>query len=189
MFPLGCLDRRLIWCRSFVALQGLSGTASGFLQIGSLAMYYVKTVLFSSTARSVYKTKYSLRMEEWGSRFPKITLLVVITFGHSIISPIINGVAFVTFFLFYFLYKYLFTWVNDQPSSSETGGLFFPKAINHVFVGLYIQQLYLCILFFFLRHVNDLHTVPEGVLVIVLFTFTVSVGQWLVFDDTHTRAR
>jgi hypothetical protein len=158
---------------TFVVLQGLSGTASGFLQIGSLVMYYVKMILFNSTPRSVYETKYSPRTEEWGTLFPRTTQLVVITFGYSIISPIINGLAFAAFFLFYLLYKYLFTWVNDQPSSSETGGLFFPKAMDHVFVGLYVQQLCLCALFFLAE--NDKHqpsAVPEGALLIVLIIFT-----------------
>jgi len=158
---------------TFVVLQGLSGTAGGFLQIGSLVMYYVKTILFNSTPRSVFKTKYSPRMEEWGTLFPKTTQLVVITFGYSIISPIINGLAFAAFFLFYLLYKYLFTWVNDQPPSGETGGLFFPKAMDHIFVGLYVEQLCLCALFFLAQ--DDKHhpsAVPEGALTIVLIIFT-----------------
>jgi hypothetical protein len=111
-------------------------------------MYYVKLTLLASTPRSVYQSKYSPRTTEWGTVFPTMTQLVVVTFGYSIISPIINGLAFAAFFLFYLLYKYLFTWVNNQPRSSESGGLFFPKAIQHLFVGLYIQQLCLCALFF-----------------------------------------
>ena len=153
-------------------------------------MYYVKIILFDSTPRSVYNTKYSPRTEKWGTLFPRMTQLVVITFVYSIISPLINGIAFVAFFLFYFLYKYLFTWVNDQPSSSETGGLFFPKAMNHVFVGLYIQQLCLCGLFFLAE--NDAEqpsAVPEGALLVVLIVLTVSIDQLLVFVDSHARTR
>lgn len=56
-----------------------------------------------------------------------------------IISPIINGLAFGTFFLLFMLYKYLFLWEYQQPT--DTGGLFFPKAIQHVFVGMYVQQV------------------------------------------------
>ena len=153
-------------------------------------MYSVKKILFNSTPRSVYKAKYTPRTEDWGTLFPKITQLVVITFGYSIISPIINCLAFVAFFLFYLLYKYLFTWVNDQPSSSETGGLFFPKAMNHVFVGLYVQQLCLCSLFFLAQNdKNQPSAVPEGTLLVVLIIFTVSINQRLVFNDSHTRAR
>ena len=158
-------------------VQGLLGTALGLLQAVPLAKYYAKMTLSGSTPRSVYGIKYSPRTSDWGTIFPSITLLVVITFGYSVISPIINGFAFVTFFLLYMLYKYLFTWVNDHPPSSDTGGLFFPKAIHHVFVGLYVQQIALCILFFLpLGYSNKSSAIPEGALVIVLIIFTVSFG-------------
>ena len=158
-------------------LQGFSGTAVGLLQAVPLAKYYVKMTLFGSTSRSVYGIRYYPRMSDWGTIFPSITLLVVITFGYSVISPMINGFAFVTFFLLYMLYKYLFTWVNDHPPSSDTGGLFFPKAIHHVFVALYVQQISLCILFFLpLGDSNKPSAIPEGALMIVLIVFTVSVA-------------
>ncbi|KAI9509019.1 DUF221-domain-containing protein [Russula earlei] len=158
---------------TFVLLQGLAGTAGGFLQIASLILYYVKIVLMGSTPRSVYAIKYSPRTSEWGTLFPTMTQLVVITLGYSIISPIINGLAFAAFFLFYLLYKYLFTWVNDQPRSSDTGGLFFPKAIQHLFVGLYVQQLCLCALFFLAQDShNKPSAIPEGALMVVLIVFT-----------------
>ena len=71
-----------------------------------------------------------------------------------------------TFFLFYHLWKYLFLWQLDggaQAGGSETGGLFFPKAIQHIFVGLYIQQICLAALFFLARDQNnDASAVPEG---------------------------
>ena len=140
-------------------------------------MYYVKITLLASTPRSVYDIKYSPRTSDWGTLFPTMTQLVVITFGYSTISPIINGLAFAAFFLFYLLYKYLFTWVNDQPHSSDTGGLFFPRAIQHIFVGLYVQQLCLCALFFLAQNENHKPSaLPEGGLLIVLIVFTVSIG-------------
>ena len=155
-------------------LQGLSGTAAGLLQAVPLAKYYVKIALFGSSPRSVYGTWYSPRTPNWGTLFPSMTLLVVITFGYSVISPIINGFAFVTFFLLYMVYKYLFTWVNDHPPSSDTGGLFFPKAIQHVFVGLYVQQICLCTLFFLpLGDSNKPSAIPEGALMVLLIVVTV----------------
>lgn len=139
-------------------------------------MYYVKITLLASTPRSVYNIKYSPRTSDWGTLFPTMTQLVAITFGYSIISPIINGLAFAAFVLFYFLYKYLFTWVNNQPASSETGGLFFPKAINHIFVGLYVQQICLCALFFLAENEKSKPSaIPEGALMVVLIVFTVSI--------------
>jgi calcium permeable stress-gated cation channel len=159
-----------------VLLQGLSGTGIGFLQVVPLLMYIVKIKLLGSTPRSVFAIKYSPRTSTWGTLFPLMTQLVVITFGYSIISPVINGLAFAAFLLFYFLYKYLFTWVNDQPRSSETGGLFFPKAIQHLFVGLYVQQVCLCALFFLARDGDNAPSaIPEGALMVVLIVFTASI--------------
>lgn len=64
------------------------------------------------------------------------------------ISPIINGIACIAFFFSFFVWKYLFLWQLDQPTSGDTGGLFFPRAIQHIFVGLYIQQVCLAALLF-----------------------------------------
>ncbi|KAI0052100.1 DUF221-domain-containing protein [Auriscalpium vulgare] len=166
---------------TYVILQGLSGTAGGFLQIASLILYYVKLVLMGATPRSVYNIKYRGKTSNWGTLFPQTSLLVVITLGYSIISPIINGLACATFFLFYLMYKYLFTWVNDQPPATDTGGLFFPKAMQHVFVGLYIQQVCLCALFFLAQNENHKPgAIPEGALMVVLIVFTAFYQNTLI---------
>ncbi len=100
-------------------------------------------------------------------------LLTAITY--SVISPIINGLAFVTFFFFFMLYKYLFLWQLQQPRANDSGGLFFPKAIQHVFVGLYIQQICLAALFFLSQDNNKKQSaIPEGALMVVLIIVTVS---------------
>ncbi|KAJ6595663.1 hypothetical protein DFH09DRAFT_1135267 [Mycena vulgaris] len=158
---------------TYMILQGLTGTAGGFLQVVPLAVYYVKLVLLGSTPRSVYGIKYGARNVAWGTTFPSVTLLVVITLVYSIISPIINGLACFTFFAFYQLYKYLFLWQFEQPPSSDTGGLFFPKAISHVFVGLYIQQICMVGLFLLARDQNNKPSAaPQGALMIVLIALT-----------------
>ena len=158
----------------YIILQGLSGTAGGFLQAVTLILYYVKLILLGSAPRSVYNLKYGARSVNWGTLFPQTTLLVVITLGYSIISPLLNGLACATFFLFYIMYKYLFLWVQDMPASGDTGGLFFPKAIQHIFVGLYIQQICLCALFFLSQNEKGKPAaIAEGALMVVLLVFTV----------------
>jgi len=102
-------------------------------------------------------------------------LAIIAALGYSIIAPIMNGFACATFFMFYQLYKYLFLYVYQQPATKDTGGLFYPKAIQHVFVGLYVQQICLCALFFLATDNNDQHSsIPEGVLMVVLIVITVS---------------
>jgi hypothetical protein len=74
------------------------------------------------------------------------------------------------------LYKYLFIWQLDMPPSGDTGGLFFVKAIQHAFVGLYVQQVCLCALFFLAQDQNQQPAaVPEGALMVVLIAITVRV--------------
>ena len=97
--------------------------------------------------------------------------------GYSIISPIINGLAVLTFFLFYQLYKYIFLYVYQQPSTSDTGGLFYPKALQHVFVGMYVQQIVLCALFFL---AGGTIGVVLGVMMVVLIVITVSGGSFKI---------
>jgi hypothetical protein len=57
----------------------------------------------------------------------------------------------------------------------RVAGLFFPKAMNHIFVGLYIEQICLCASFFLSRddHGNP-SAVPQGALMVVLIAITVS---------------
>ena len=161
---------------TYIILQGLSGTASGFLQAVPLVIYYVKLFILGSTPRSIYTIKYTLRNVAWGTLWPATTLLVVIALAYSIISPIINGLVCFSFFLFYQLWKYLFLWQLEQPKSGETGGLFFPKAIQHMFVGMYIQQICLAALFFLAQDEGGHPSaIPEGALMVVLIAFTVRV--------------
>ena len=106
--------------------------------------------------------------------------------SYSIISPVINGFGVAYFVFGYFVWyvavgaeltsrKYLFIWVMDQPAESDTGGQFFPKAINHLFVALYIQEICLCALFFLARDQNGkAKSIPQGALMVVLIVFTVS---------------
>ncbi|KAF5381347.1 hypothetical protein D9615_008345 [Tricholomella constricta] len=169
---------------TYIVLQGLSVVAGGFLQIVPLIIYYVKLFILGSTPRAVYGIKYGLRSVAWGTTFPGITLLVVITLGYSIISPIINGLACATFFMFYQLYKYLFLWQFGQPSTSDTGGLFFPKAIQHIFAGLYVQQVCLAALFFLARNQNGkASAIAEGALMVVLIVFT--AGFNIIINNSY----
>ncbi|KAI5996352.1 hypothetical protein EDD15DRAFT_517309 [Pisolithus albus] len=169
---------------TYIVLQGLSGVAGGFLSIVQLVLYYVKLFILGSTPRSIYDIKFGPRTVAWGTLFPTITLLTVITFGYSIISPIINGLAVAAFFLFYLLYKYLFLYQYTQPPELDTGGLFFPRAIQHVFVGMYVQQICLCALFFLAQNASGRQAaVPEGVLMVVLIALT--AGYHMIINESY----
>ena len=101
-----------------------------------------------------------------------------VVIAYCVISPVINGFGAAFFVLSALVYKYLFIWVYDQPPESDTGGMFFPKAITHVFVGIYIQEVCMCALFFLARNSDGkVSAIPQGALMVVLLVLTVSQAR------------
>ncbi|KAK4056830.1 phosphate metabolism protein 7 [Microbotryomycetes sp. JL221] len=163
-----------IFFLTYIVTTSFAGAAGALLQIVPLILYYVKLFILGSTPRSVYNIKYQMNGVAWGTLFPNMTLLTVIGLAYSIIAPLINGFAFVAFFLYWFVYKYLFLLVIDCPPASETGGLFYPKALTHIFAGLYIEELCLCGLFFLAVDENGKHnSIAQGALMVVLIVLTI----------------
>lgn len=77
--------------------------------------------------------------------------------------------------MIYIAAKYTYIWTSNTPASAETGGLFFPKAVTHVFIGLYLGGICLCALFFLSRDANgNASCIPQGALIVVLLFFIVS---------------
>lgn len=68
-------------------MQGLSGSAAGFLNAAPLVLYYVKLFILGSSPRNVYKLKYGLRNVSFGTLFPTMTLLVVISMSPLPLLP------------------------------------------------------------------------------------------------------
>ncbi|KAM0752233.1 DUF221-domain-containing protein [Meredithblackwellia eburnea MCA 4105] len=159
---------------TYFVTTSLAGASGGLLQIVALIVYYVKLFILGSTPRAVYGIKFTLGYVAWGTLFPNMTLLTVIGLTYSVIAPLVCGFAFLAFGLFWFTYKYLFLWVYAAPSSSETGGLFYPKAMSHIFVGLYIEQVCLAGLFFLAQDENKKNiAIPQGAFMVVLIVLTI----------------
>lgn len=111
-----------------------------------------------------------------------------IAIAYMIISPIINGLAMLAFLANYHVQKYLFLYVIDQPADRDTGGLFFPKAMDHLFVGLYISEVCLCALFFLARDADGkVSALPQAIIVIVLVFVTVSLSGRVSFRKMNLR--
>ncbi|SNX88152.1 uncharacterized protein MEPE_06863 [Melanopsichium pennsylvanicum] len=170
---------------SFIALQGLSGASSLFAQLPKLAVYYVKKFLLASTPRKVWHIDHDTGGPAWGTLFPTITLITVIGTGYVAIAPIVNGFVAFTFFLFFLGYKYLFLYVYDTKPASETSGLFFGKAIRHIFAGLYVEMVMLTAIFFLTQSQEypdgpkKQSAIPEGVFMVVLIVIVIGYHYFL----------
>lgn len=123
---------------SYLLLQAFGTSGGTLLQILGLILAALFKP-FQTTPRQKWKTAISLNAMQWGTLFPVITNLAVITISYATIAPLILPWALILFVLFWIVYRYNLIFVLDPVSDS--GGLPFPKAINHLFTGLYVMEI------------------------------------------------
>ncbi|TFK46380.1 DUF221-domain-containing protein [Heliocybe sulcata] len=171
------LSRRLpdasIFFLTFIVTQGLTGAASALIQLGSLILHFIRKWFLGRTPRQAYGVTFLMPSANFGTVLPRISLLATIGLVYSVLSPIINGLATVAFFLLFIAWKFLLTQVFDQPTESETGGQYFYLALSNIFVGLYIEQIGLACLFFLNAPSAPKTSLAGGILMIVLLIVTV----------------
>ncbi|GJE89817.1 hypothetical protein PsYK624_059250 [Phanerochaete sordida] len=165
------LPNASIFFLTWTLTQGLTGAGSALLQVGQLVGHFIKKWLLGRTPRQAYGVTFMMPKADFGLVLPRMSLLATIALAYSTLSPIINPLATVSFMLFFFSWKFLLTWVFDQPDETETGGQYFPLAINFLFVGMYIEQICLAVLFF-LNISESIVFIVEGILMVVLIALT-----------------
>ncbi|KAI7558373.1 hypothetical protein KC319_g22794, partial [Hortaea werneckii] len=74
----------------------------------------------------------------WGTIFPIYTNLFVIAICYAAVAPLVLGFATIGLSLFYFAYRYNILFVST--SSVDTKGRVYPRALQQIFVGIYIAE-------------------------------------------------
>ncbi|MBW0463935.1 hypothetical protein O181_003650 [Austropuccinia psidii MF-1] len=167
------LPKASIFFMTYIITTSLTTSSGALLQIFTLIIYYFRLFVFASTPRSVFNVRYEMAQPQFGTLFPNTTLLATIVLAYSIIAPIMSILGLFAFVIYWIVYKYLFLFVFDVPAAHETGGRFFPLAINHVYVGLYFCQLCLTGLFFLARNPQgDPSSIAEGAMMVILLFIT-----------------
>lgn len=69
----------------------------------------------------------------------------MIAICYAAIAPLVLGFAAIGLFLFYFAYRYNLLFVSNV--AVDTKGLVYPRALGHIFVGLYVAEVCLIGLF------------------------------------------
>ncbi|KAJ6594223.1 DUF221 family protein [Mycena capillaripes] len=152
--------------------QGLAGAGAALAQLVPLVLHYIRKWFLGRTPRQAFDVTFKMPSADFGLILPRLSLLATIGFAYSVINPVINLFAFLSYVMFYLAFKFLLTQVYDQPDESETGGMYFPMAVSNLFVGLYIEQLCLACLFFLKASVSPVSSVVEGVLMLFLVVIT-----------------
>jgi hypothetical protein len=87
---------------------------------------------------------------------------------YSCIAPLVSGFAAIGLFLFYFAYRYNFLFVYDTGVDMKGAG--YPRALQQLFVGLYIAEI--CLFGLFATRLDNVASIGPFVLMILLIIFT-----------------
>ncbi|KAF8637999.1 hypothetical protein AX16_010631 [Volvariella volvacea WC 439] len=157
---------------TYMVTQGLAGAGNALAQFVPLLLHFIKKWFLGRTPRQAYEVTFMMPAADFGAVLPRLSLLATIAFAYSVLSPLINLLALISFAMFYVAWKFLFTQVFDQPDEMETGGLYFPMAVSNLFVGLYIEHICLACLFFLKSSVSKEAGIVQAGLMLALLGIT-----------------
>lgn len=141
------------------------------LQLVPLILSYVLPFL-STTPRDIYIRKGKCPNIQLGTLIPTHTVIFVLGIEYSVIAPLILPFVCLYFILQYFVYLYQFLFVYEM--GYESGGLAFPRAIRHVYIGMFTWQLTMIGLFAVQK------ALPQ--MIIMIITLVVSCSALALYD-------
>lgn len=130
---------------TYFITQGLTVATGQLLQIVGLLLFKLLGKFLDNTPRKVYKRWINLSAIGWGTVYPVYTLVIAVSIIYATIAPLVLGFGGVCLYLFYVAQRYNFIFVYG--SKIDCKGLGYPKALNHLTVGIYIGEVCLIGLF------------------------------------------
>lgn len=170
---------------TYMVTQGLAGAGAALAQIAPLVLHFINKWLLGRTPRQAYEVTFKMPHADFGTVLPRLSLLATITFAYSVLNPLINLLALVSFLMFHLAWKFLLVQVFDQPEESETGGVYFPMAINNLFVGLYIEHVCLAALFFLRIPDEGVAALVKAIMMLVLVAITAAAHLFIKHSFDH----
>ncbi|KAG2183385.1 hypothetical protein INT43_006391 [Umbelopsis isabellina] len=123
---------------TYVMLQATIPAAMELLQIVPLILSWVFAFL-ASTPRSIYGQRGNCPQVNLGTLIPSHTVIFVLGLLYSCIAPLVLPFVLLFFCTKYFVYVHQFLYVYGREV--ESGGQCYPKAIRHIYTGLFLFQL------------------------------------------------
>jgi len=105
----------------------------------------------------------------WYVSSPYIALGII----YSVIAPLILVFNSIIFGLFWIVFRYNILYVTDF--GHDSGGIFYPTALNQLFTGVYVMELCVTGLFFLVRDDHNRATcIGQAVIMSIATVITVS---------------
>ncbi|KZV82767.1 DUF221-domain-containing protein [Exidia glandulosa HHB12029] len=165
-----------IFFLTFILTVTLGSATKTFSRAVPFLMTKFAFILRGNAPRKAFKYDFGMSAIALSTAWPPIALLAVIALVYTVVQPVIVGFACVGFILLYLTYKYMLTWVCEQPVHLETNGFYYPYALGAIFAALYVEEIFLAALFF-LRKTTVGYIF--GAIMIVVGVLTVGFQIWI----------
>ena len=129
---------------SYILIQCLFSGALRLIQPFALIRHYIIARL-SAVPRSRYKQWRKLEITHWGGVYPIYTNMGIIALSYSCIAPLVLLLAAGGMCITHIVWKHNLLYALD--SDMDTKGLFYPRAMIHLTIGLYLSEICLIGLF------------------------------------------
>lgn len=170
---------------SYILIQCLAAGAFGLLHLFDMLRHFILPRV-SELPRTRFRVWSRMRMVYWGGIFPVFSNLGVIgefrqpltaftdmvVLAYAFIAPLILIFGAAGMWFIYVVYKYNLLYVFESAVDSK--GLFYPRALLHIMVGLYIAEACLAGLLGINKAFGPLAIVIVFVLCTILVHFTLS---------------
>ncbi|RSL61831.1 hypothetical protein CEP51_013562, partial [Fusarium floridanum] len=123
---------------SYILVQCLAIGATGLLHIFELIRHYGFARL-TQIPRTRFNIWYKLQPPKWGGVYPIYTNMAVIALSYTCIVPLILIFACAGMTFVRIIYRYNILYVFD--SEMDSLGLFYPNALIHLIIGLYLAEI------------------------------------------------
>ena len=151
---------------SYILIQCLANAGTTILQPFDLLRHGILGYI-AQMPRTRYRLWRTMRPPRWGRDYPVFANMGVIALAYAVIAPLVMIFAAIGMWVTYIVWRYNLIFVIDADLDSK--GLFYPRALTHLTVGLYLAELCLIGLFF----ING--ATGPAVLMVLLFGVTALV--------------
>ncbi|KAM3527804.1 hypothetical protein MY4038_006187 [Beauveria bassiana] len=151
---------------SYILIQCVLSGCKDLLQIWPFIRHVVLAKI-TDNPRTRFKAWKELTTPGWGGIFPVYSNMGVIALSYSCISPLVLVFAAFGLWFIQIVWKYKLIYVMDSTHDSK--GLFYPQALLHLIVGLYLAEI--CMIGLFALN----SSFPPVVLMLIFLLFTLLV--------------
>lgn len=123
---------------SYILIQCMMSGGLRLAQPFGLIKHYVIGRI-GEVPRTGYKRWLTLEPAHWGAIYPVYTTMGVIALSYAFIAPLVLIFAAGGMFVTQMVWKYNILYVLDSDLDSK--GLFYPRALIHLTIGLYLAEI------------------------------------------------